>query len=260
MPFVDVGTHNIHYELHGTENNLTLVFSNSLGTDLHLWDHQVSWLSKHFRCVSYDKRGHGQSSTAEGEYTMADLGGDVIKLMDHLGIDKAFWIGLSIGGMTGQWLAANHPERFEKMVFANTSSFAGGTKQVWVDRITTVLTQGMDVIADTTIDRWFTKAFQTSNPEAVKNQMDMVRQSDPKGYAGCCAAIRDMDLRESNKSVSMPVLVINGLVDNATPPEMGRLIAETIPGATLEEFEAPHISNVENQASFDAAIKSFFAL
>ena len=162
--------------------------------------------------------------------------------------------------MTGQWLAANHVDRFDKMVFANTSSFAGGDKQVWVDRINTVLEQGMDVIADSTVDRWFTKAFQKADPSAIKRQMDMVRQADPRGYASCCAAIRDMDFREANKAVTLPVMVISGSVDIATPPELGRLIAETIPGARLEEFEAPHISNIERRAEFDDAIRSFFQL
>ncbi len=260
MPFANLDTHKIHYQVTGSSDKPTLVFSNSLGTNLHLWDTQVAWLSEHFTCVAYDKRGHGKSSTAEGDYSMADLGGDVIKLMDHLGIQTANWIGLSIGGMTGQWLAANHVDRFDKMVFANTSSFAGGDKQVWVDRINTVLEQGMDVIADSTVDRWFTKAFQKADPSAIKRQMDMVRQADPRGYASCCAAIRDMDFREANKAVTLPVMVISGSVDIATPPELGRLIAETIPGARLEEFEAPHISNIERRAEFDDAIRSFFQL
>ena len=260
MPYIKLNSHDLHYQLSGSKDKPALLFSNSLGTNLHLWDHQIGWLKDHFFCVAYDKRGHGLSTAAEGEYTMADLGGNAIKLMDHLGIKKASWIGLSIGGMTGQWLAANHPDRFEKMVFANTSSFAGAVQEVWIDRIKTVLKQGTDVIANTTTDRWFTKPFQASNPTAVKKQMDMVRQSDDKGYAGCCAAIRDMDFRETNKQIALPIMIINGTVDVATPPEMGRLIAETIPGARLEEFEAPHISNIEQRDLFDQAIRSFFEI
>jgi 3-oxoadipate enol-lactonase len=260
MPFANLTSHNIHYQITGDEAAPVLIFSNSLGTNLHLWDHQISWLSRHFRCIAYDKRGHGQSTTPTGDYSMADLGQDVINLMDHLDIETANWIGLSIGGMTGQWLAANHPLRFEKMVFANTSSFAGGTRQVWVDRIKLVMEEGMDIIASSTTDRWFTKAFQTADPAAVEKMMSMVRQADRQGYASCCAAIRDMDQRESNLSVNLPIMVINGTVDVATPPDMGRLIAETVPNARLEEFEAPHISNVEQQSRFDDAVRIFFEL
>ena len=235
----------LNYRLEGPEEAPVLVLSNSLGTALGMWDEQAPALRERFRLLRYDTRGHGGSPAPPGPYAIEDLGRDVARLLDHLGIERASFCGLSVGGMTGMWLAAEAPGRVERLVLLCTSALLG-QKGVWDERIATATGQGMAALADGVIERWFTPAFRAENPGAVEGMARTLRETDPGGYAGCCAAIRDMDLRDRLPSIAAPTLVVSGAEDPATPPEHGRLIADAIPGARFEVVpDAAHIANVE---------------
>jgi 3-oxoadipate enol-lactonase len=238
-------TPDLNYLLEGPEDAPVLVLSNSLGTSLEMWDDQVPVLGDRFRLLRYDTRGHGRSPAPPGPYAIGDLGGDVVRLLDRLGIERASFCGLSVGGMTGMWLAAESPERVERLVLLCTSALLG-PKGVWDERIATATEQGMAALVDGVIERWFTPAFRQENPATVEKMAATLRETDPEGYAGCCAAIRDMDLRDRLPSIEAPTLVVSGAEDPATPPEHGKLIRDAIPGARFEVVSrAAHIANVE---------------
>ena len=234
----------------------TIMLSNSLGTNLHMWDGQLSVLTKYFRVVRYDSRGHGKSPVSGGAYSIAGLGRDALAIMDALELDRAHWLGLSMGGMVGQWLLANARERIGRAILANTAAQLA-TPDFWNTRIRTVLSQGLGAIIPAVIDRWFTPAFQIKAPREIARVVDMLATTPAHGYAGCCAAIRDMDQRDSIRSISNPVLVIAGKHDPATTPEAGALIASSIRNARLVTLDAAHLSNIEAAAEFNKAVMSF---
>jgi 3-oxoadipate enol-lactonase len=235
----------LNYLLEGPEDAPVLVLSNSLGTSLEMWDAQASALRGRYRLLRYDTRGHGRSPAPPGPYAIGDLGRDVISLLDNLGIGRASFCGLSIGGMTGMWLAAEAPERIDRLVLVCTSALLG-PKGVWDERIETATERGMGALVDAVIERWFTPAFRLENPEIVGRMARTLRETDPWGYAGCCAAIRDMDLRDRLPAIEAPTLVVSAAEDPATPPEHGELIRGAIPGARFEVVpRASHIANVE---------------
>ena len=256
MPQVKVGDDLFHVELDGRPDAPVLMLSNSLGTNLAMWDPQMPELTKHFHVVRYDSRGHGQSAAPAGPYSIAQLGQDALGIMDDLGFAQVHWMGLSKGGMVGQWLLTHHPERIERAVLANTAAQAGSA-DVWNDRIRTVNAEGMAAVAPSVIQRWFTTAFQERDPMAVEKILAMLHTTPPQGYVGCCSAIRDMDQRESIRDVETPVLVIVGMQDPATPPEAGELIAERIAGAELIALDAAHLSNIEQPEAFTRAVVAF---
>ncbi|HKH12697.1 MAG TPA: 3-oxoadipate enol-lactonase [Rubrobacter sp.] len=239
------GATDLNYQLEGPEDAPVLVLSNSLGTALEMWDSQAPALRRRFRLIRYDIRGHGRSPAPPGPYAIADLGRDVISLLDRLGIGRASFCGLSVGGMTGMWLAAEAPERIDRLVLVCTSALLG-PKSVWDERIETATEQGMEALVDGVIERWFTPVFRSENPETVEGMARALRETDPEGYAWCCAAIRDMDLRDRLPSIQAPTLVVSAAEDPATPPEHGELIRDAIPGARLEVVpRASHIASVE---------------
>ena len=241
----DAGTPDLNYLLEGPEDAPVLVLSNSLGTAMEMWDAQAPALRERFRLLRYDTRGHGGSPAPPGPYEIGDLGRDVNHLLDRLGIERASFCGLSVGGMTGMWLAAEAPEKVERLVLLCTSALLG-PKSVWDERIATATEQGMATLVDGVIERWFTPAFRAENPEVVGKMARTLRETDPGGYAGCCSAIRDMDLRDRLPSVEASTLVVSGAEDPATPPEHGGLIADAIPGSRFEVVpDAAHIANVE---------------
>lgn len=256
MPQVKVGDDLFHVELEGPADAPVLMLSNSLGTNLNMWDPQMPELTKHFHVVRYDSRGHGQSAAPEGPYTLEQLGRDALGIMDELGFETVHWMGLSKGGMVGQWLLTHAPERIDRAILANTAAQAGSA-DLWNERIRAVREWGMDAVAASVIDRWFTKDFQEQDPLAVAKIRAMLDTTPPQGYAGCIAAIRDMDQRESIRVIDRPVLVIIGAQDPATPPEAGMLIAENIAGADLVTLEAAHLSNIEQEAAFTRAVVRF---
>lgn len=257
MPAVHVNGTEIYYEQSGRAGAPDLVFGNSLGTNLAMWDAQAAALADNFRIVRYDSRGHGRSAAPEGDYSIAMLADDLVGLLDHLGISTFSYCGLSKGGMVGQWLGTHHGKRIRRLILCNTSSYMAPA-QAWDDRIAAVTSRGMTAIVDGVVDRWFTPEFQQSDPEEVSRVRAMILATPPQGYAGCCAAIRDMDQRESIRSISVPTLVIAGGRDPATPVASGRQIAESIPGARLHVIEnAAHLSNIEGRDEFTATIGDF---
>lgn len=247
----------IYYQFDGDEGAPVLLLSNSLGTRLEMWDDQIDALTPHFRVLRYDSRGHGRTSAPEGEYTMDQFGQDALALLDGLDIETVYYCGLSKGGMTGQWLGQHAPDRLHKMVLSNTSSFMGAPEP-WNERIRLTLENGMAELVDPVTTRWFTPEFIDSAPERVKKVQEMLLSTPSQGYAGSCAAIRDLDQREGNRGITMPVLVIAGEKDPATPPEHGELIAHTIYGAHLEIIQkAAHLSNIEQTNHYNNILVKF---
>ena len=256
MPTIQSNGCPIHVEIEGPENKPVLMLSNSLGTTLHMWDPQVAALTRHFRLVRYDRRGHGKSGVPAGPYNMEMLGRDVLAILDALKIDKVNWCGLSMGGMVGMWLGANAPQRVDRLILSNTSAYMAA-KDVWNDRIKTVKEKGLGAIVGGTIERWFTKDFRDREPQKVKWISDMFLATRPEGYIACGEAVRDMDHREILKSIKAPTMIIAGKQDAGTTVEMAELIRKCIPGATMTLFDAAHIANVECAPDYTDAVLGF---
>ncbi|WP_421839511.1 3-oxoadipate enol-lactonase [Novosphingobium sp.] len=244
----------IAWTLEGPEDGPVLLLSNSLGTSSAMWQPQLPAFAARYRVLRYDTRGHGQSAVSLGDYGLDRLGRDVVDLLDALGLDQVDFCGLSLGGMTGQWLGVFAPDRVRRLVLANTSAFMGPPTG-WQDRMNRVRREGMAAIADAVIARWFTPAF-ASTP-ATAEVLETLLKTDPAGYAGCCAAIRDMDLRRIVSLIDRPTLVISGVQDPATPPEHAEFLHQAITGSTLVSFDASHLSNIEQPAAFAEAVLEF---
>lgn len=256
MPTVQSNGCPIHYEIEGDEKKPVLMFCNSLGTTLHMWDGQMPEVKQHFRVLRYDRRGHGKSGVPAGPYNMEMLGRDALAVMDAAKVDKINWCGLSMGGMVGMWIGANAPQRVNKLILSNTSSYFEN-KQVWNDRIKTVKEKGLGAILQGTLERWFTKPFRDRAPEKVQKIADMFNNTKAEGYIGCGEAVRDMDHREILKKITAPTMVIAGSQDAGTTPEMGKFVSDNIRGAKLTMFDAAHIANVECEADYTKAVISF---
>ncbi|MBN9083917.1 MAG: 3-oxoadipate enol-lactonase [Rhizobiales bacterium 62-17] len=258
MARMQVGTGEFNVVVEGADGAPAVLMSNSLGTNLHMWDDQMDALKQRFRVIRYDSRGHGQSVADEGPYTIEQLSQDALAILDALNIKQAHYIGLSMGGMVGMWLLTHAPQRIGRAVLANTGAYLGGP-DLWNARIRTAKSEGLAALTAATMDRWFTREFQERSPQAVDRVAQMFRATPPAGYAACAAAIRDMDQRDSIRAISNPVLVIVGTHDPATPPTMGGLIADHIKGSRLLALEAAHLSNIEASNSFNRAILSFLS-
>jgi 3-oxoadipate enol-lactonase len=258
MPFIDVNGVCLRYRLEGKPGAPVIVFSNSLGTNLSMWEPQVSALRGDFRILRYDTRGHGLSAVAPGPYTQEQLGGDILALMDAIEIPRAHFCGLSMGGQVGIWLGANAPQRFARLVLCDTAAHIGNP-EIWNARIAAIRAGGMPAIVSGTIERWFTPRFIAHSPEVVASVRRMILDTPPQGYMACCEAIRDADFTEEASRVNAPTLVISGTHDPATPPAQGRLLASMIRGARYLEFDAAHLSNVEAASPFVAAVRDFLS-
>ena len=238
-----------HHETTG--DGPPVLMGSSLGTSLHMWDEQLP-LAERFRLIRYDHRGHGQSAAPPGPYEIADLAGDVLEL----GAGRTHYVGLSIGAMIGMWLAANAPERIDRLVLICTSAQLG-PPSMWQDRAAKVLAAGSaEPVADAVVDRWLTPAFAAEHPDARAKLRAMLTAADPAGYAACCGAIERMDLRAELGRITAPTLVISGADDLATPVEHQRLIAEAIPGARHEILSpAAHVAAVEQAGAVNRLIE-----
>lgn len=256
MPIAKLSNVELHYEWSGPEQAPVVLFSNSLGTTLQMWDAQVTEFSKHFRLLRYDTRGHGQSSVPAGPYTIEQLSNDVVELLDALRLKRVNFCGLSMGGSTGQFLGAHFPERFDKMILCSTAVKIG-TPESWNARIAAVQRDGMNSVASAVIERWFTASYRATHPLEIGATQTMLENANAVGYAANCAAVRDADLRASASFVRVPTLVVSGTHDPATTPADGRFLAQQIPGARYAELSAAHISNIEAQAAFNQEILSF---
>lgn len=236
-----------------------VVLSNSLGATRAMWDPQVPLLAERFRVLTYDTRGHGESPVPPGPYALDDLVDDVVALLDELGVSRASFAGLSLGGMTGMRLAAREPGRVDRLALLCTSALLG-PRENWVDRARTARTEGTGVLAPTVVGRWFTPGYAAAEPDRVARMQQMIAGTPDEGYAGCCEAIADMDLRADLPRISAPTLVIGGEEDPATPPEHQRAIADGIPGARLLLVSpAAHLANVEQAGQVGAALLDHLA-
>ena len=236
----------VHHVVEGPQDGPLVVLSESLGSDLRMWNAQASALAATgYRVVRYDHRGHGGSPAPAAPYTLDELGADALALLDNIGADRVHWVGLSLGGMVGMWLAEQAPERLKRMVLVCTSAKLG-PREMWDARIATVRDGGTATQAGPAVDRWFTEDFRAANPEAVALAEDMVIGTPDEGYLGCCIAIRDMDLTEGLPSITVPTLVIAGAQDKSTPPDHAERIATAVPGARLEVLDpGAHLVAVE---------------
>jgi len=246
----------IHAEVEGPERAPVLMLSNSLGTNLHMWDEQVGPVTNHFRLVRYDRRGHGRSGVPKGPYTMERLGRDVLAVLDGLGITKINWCGLSMGGMVGMWLGANAGDRINKLILSNTSAYFPD-KSIWDGRIKFVREKGLEGLVDANMERWFTRGFRERSPQAMAKMREMFLATKVDGYIGCGEAIRDMDHRPLLSKITVPTLVIAGKHDPATTLEAGEFIKEHVPGAKIAVLDAAHISNLEQPQAYADTVLTF---
>jgi 3-oxoadipate enol-lactonase len=255
LPFAEVNNTRLFYRLEGRSDLPALVLSHSLGCDLGMWTPQISDLLDHFQILRYDTRGHGASAVPAGDYTLDQLGQDVLALADKLNLAKFAFCGISMGGAVGQWLAINAPQRLTQLVLANTSP-KFGTRETWDDRRKAVLEGGMSAIIDATMQRFFSAENQQS--VWAQSTRAIVLGTDRIGYAVCCAALRDADTRSELGKISVPTLVIGGDQDPSAPWQgNGSVLARDIPGAQAVRLETAHLSNLEQPHAFTAAMLDF---
>lgn len=256
---LDVNGNTVNYTIDGEGPWLAL--SHSLACNLGMWDDQMPVLTRKYRVLRYDTRGHGQSGAPSGNYTLEQLADDAKGLLDALGIRRTHWVGLSMGGMIGQTFALRYPGVFQSMVLADTTSRrAPDAAKLWGDRIRIAREQGMAPLVEPTLARWFTEPYRKSHPEVVERIAAGIRATPPAGYAGCCDAISKIDLTDRLHEIECPTLVIVGEQDMGTPPAMARAIHENLPGSELNIIpSAAHLSNIEQAQAFNDALTKFLA-
>jgi 3-oxoadipate enol-lactonase len=243
----------VEYTLDGPEDAPVVVFSNSLGTTGAMWDAQATALSD-FRVLRYNARGHGGTPAPPGPYTVGDLADDVLALLDRLGLERASYCGLSIGGMTGMWLGVHAPERIDRLAICCTGMQLPPS-DMWIDRAALVRRDGMEVVVDATIERWFTPGFRDRQPEVVSRIREIFLTTDPEGYAGCCEALAEFDMTGELGAVRASTLVIAGEEDPVGTPERGAAIAAEVPDSRLVVLpDARHLAAVEQA---DAVTREF---
>jgi 3-oxoadipate enol-lactonase/4-carboxymuconolactone decarboxylase len=256
MPLLTLDNARCYYRLDGRDDRPVLMLSHSLGQDHTMWDAQAADLSPHFRVLRYDIRGHGASEVTPGDYRIEQLASDALALANALGIERFAFCGLSLGGMIGQWIAAQAPERLMAAVLANTSARADA--EGMEKRRHAVLSGGMTAIVDLVMGRFFSPRLLSSNPPAVASSRRTLLATDPVGYAGCCAAIRDMDQTAALGKIRVPTLIISGDLDVSLPWKgHGELLAQGIASARVVHLPAAHLSNIEMPRSFTVAVLAF---
>ena len=246
----------LNYRVDGDPNADTLLFSNSLGTTHALWEHQLDALSPLFRVIRYDTRGHGASDAPAGAYTIDELGLDALAILEAAGGRTAHICGLSLGGLTAMWLGVHAPDRVATLVLSSTAARIG-TALLWQERIELVRTSGVASLADAAMERWFTNSFRTEHPDIVARYHLMLASCPTEGYASCCAAIRDADLRAAIGTIAAPTLVLAGTHDPVTPPADAEAIRARIHGARVSVLDAAHLSNVEQADAFNESMIAF---
>jgi len=250
----------LHHELTGLAVGSPILLAPSLGSTLALWDPQLASLEAEHRVIRYDHRGHGASPVPSGPYSIGDLGEDVLALLDRLEIRRTSFCGVSLGGMVGLWLAANAPERIDRLIVLCTSAYAPPAS-AWSERAALVLAaRSSQAVPNAVVDRWFTPDFAAHNPQTLARARATLDATPPDGYAGCCAAIEHLDLRADLKRIAAPTLVISAAGDAALPPEHGRAIAAAIPAARFELIAGAHLANVEEAPTVNRLVREHLAL
>jgi len=258
MAIIDVGEVRLHCRWEALNAGPALVLSNSLGSALEMWRPQVDPFCSVFRLLRYDTRGHGLSSVPPGPYSIAQLGSDVLRLLDAHGIERTHFCGLSMGGIVGMWLGVNAPDRIDRLVLSNTTPWLG-PPQVMDARIELVRKAGLAGLADATMERWFTPEFRAADPQTVQRIRDQLVATSPEGYIACCEALRDNDLRSDLSRIQARTMVITGTDDPTSPPSAALAMAAAIPGARCVELPAAHLSNLGAAAAFNATVLGFLA-
>jgi 3-oxoadipate enol-lactonase len=244
----------VHHLVEGPADAPAIVLVNSLGANLRMWDAQAAPLAEQLRVLRFDTRGHGDSPVPPGPYSLAELGGDLLGLLDRLAIERASICGVSLGGAIAMWTAAHAPERVERLAVCFSSAWFGPAPE-WLARAALVREQGTESVADAVVGRWFTDALRREHPRVVARMRATIAATPAEGYAGCCEAMAGIDLREQLGAIGAPTLVVSGSEDPATPPEHGRAIAAAIPGARFVELAgAAHLGNIERPEQFNRAL------
>ena len=250
----------LYYEIEGEGPWLTL--SHSLACDLHMWDPQMELLTKHFKVLRFDTRGHGKSHVPKAPYTLEALGQDVVELFLELGIQRTHWMGLSMGGMIGQTMVLKWPQLFISLVLADTTSRRPeNAVQMWADRAKIAREQGMQGLLESTLTRWFTQPYVDANSAKLQKIAKGILETQVEGFAGCSSAIAHIDTFDRLKEINCPTMIIVGIEDHGTPPEMAKKIHSQIKDSVLHIIpDASHISNVEQTDIFNQHLVEFFGL
>lgn len=247
----------IHYELTGPAEGPALVLAHALGVDLRIWDRLLPLLPAGLRVLRYDLRGHGLSDAPEGEYWMGDLVADAAGLIAATGCEGGVFLGLSIGGVIAQGLAAERPDLLRGAIFCCTAARIG-TEQVWRDRMALVREKGVEALADATLERWFSRAFRRDRPEELALWRNLLTRTPAAGYLGCCAALAETDLRLSTAGLRLPVLMAAGTEDGSTPPDLVRETAESMAQARFALIRGTgHMPPIERPEALAALIEGF---
>ncbi|PLR37630.1 3-oxoadipate enol-lactonase [Chimaeribacter coloradensis] len=246
----------IDYRLDGPEQAPLLVLSNSLGTTYSLWQPQMAALTAHFRVLRYNQRGHGATPLPAEPLTLAQLGDDVIALLNHVGVERAYFCGISMGGLTGMWLNRYAPSRFHAFAVANTAARIG-SREGWQARAETVRTQGLKPVAEASPARWFSAAFIQRHPDQVNALASALAAADAEGYAACCGALAAADLRSALPAMVRPMLVLAGQDDPVTTVQDATEIVRHAPDAELHILPASHLSNIAVPEAFTARLLHF---
>lgn len=256
MPFATRGNRNIHYRLDG-KGEQTLLFANSLGQSLNMWDQQTEALKEEFRIIRFDHRGHGRSEPDGEAATIHDLVLDTLAILDAAGAPSVHFIGLSLGGMIGQQIAIDAPERLLSLTLCATAAYLP-PPEGWEQRAATALADGMEPFVEISRGRWFTPGFCDTSPGLVNAALDGLRQTHVRGYAACCRAIRDFDLRSRVNAIALPTQLLAGAEDPSTPPHLLQDIHEQVAGSRYEIVgNAAHLLNIEQAAAISGLIRKF---
>lgn len=246
----------LNYRFDGEDGRPLLLLSNSLGSTMAMWDPQIEALTQHFRVLRYDNRGHGESAVPPGPYTVERIARDAKDLIEGLSLAPVLYCGLSLGGMVGMWLCQNAPQLLSRVVLCNTTAYFG-QPEMWDQRLAMIDNQGMQAVAEATIQRWLTPDFMAQNPDIAARCVAMIAATPKDGYKAAAMTVRDVDLRAGLPGISLPVLVIAGALDPSTPPAMGEAIADAIPNARLAILDAEHLSNIERADEFNKLVVRF---
>jgi 3-oxoadipate enol-lactonase len=259
MPFMKASDGcSIYYQFDGEDGRPVVMLSNSLGSNMTMWEPQLAGLIDRYRVLRYDNRGHGMSDVAPGPYTLDRIGSDARELIAHLNLGAVLWCGLSLGGMVGMWLGANVPGALKRAVLANTSAFFGAP-EFWNQRIALAESGGMEAVANAgVVGRWLSADFAAAHPDIAQQLRAMNAATPVRGFINTVSALRDMDLRGALSLITVPVLVIAGSKDPATSAAMGEEIASGIVGARFALLEAAHLSNWEQTEEFNQLVCNFF--
>lgn len=256
MPFIALNNFNCHYLYEDFGHDHTLILSNSLGANFWMWEDNIDELSHHFNILRYDKRGHGQSSIDQDTLTIRELGEDVIELIDKLNLEKVSFCGLSIGGLTGQWLSIHHPERFQKIIISNTAAKIGSAES-WQARIKQVAEFGLGSILVGTATRWFSPGYRAKNPEKVEKILEDFQANSLRGYIACCHALAQADFSEQLYRIELPLLIIAGTQDEVTTVQDAQFIQKRAGLTHLITLDAAHLASMEHPREFAKHIIHF---